>query len=404
MVMFQKILGVKKNVNKTVLVRVDFNVPLKNGQVVEDSRIIASLPTITYLVKQKSKVVVMAHLGRPNGKFNKEFSLKPVVEILGKKLKQSIKLIDLGSGEVDPKKFGQAKNEILAMKPGQVIMLENTRFLAGEEKNDPELSKILASLAELFVFDGFAVAHRAAASVSGVAKFLPTYAGLLMASEVENLSKIMSKPKRPFVAVVGGAKMETKVPVLKSLVKMADQILVGGGISNTVLAARGYGIGNSICDKNLFATAKLIAKNKKIILPMDVIVGDKTGENWRIVEIGPKAHEICKKGESIFDIGPATVQQFNNLIVWSKSALWNGALGWFEQTPYGEGTFAIAQALAEATKRGAFTVVGGGETVEVLLAQKLVKNISFVSTGGGAMLEFISGVKLPGVKILAGKK
>lgn len=390
--------------NKIVLVRVDFNVPLKNGRVIDDSRIIASLPTITYLRKQNARVVLMAHLGRPKGKFEKEFSLKPVAELLGKKLTQSVKLIELGSGEVDPKKFANAKKEIEKMKLGQVVMLENTRFLSGEENNDANLSQILASLADLFVFDGFAVAHRAAASVSGVANYLPTYAGLLMASEVESLGKIMQKPKRPFVAVVGGAKIETKVPVLKSLVKAADQILVAGGIVNTILAARGYGIGDSICDKEFFVTAKSIAKNKKIILPLDVIVGDKSGKNWRVVEIGAKKHEICGKGELIVDTGPVTNALFAAKLMKAKSALWNGALGWFEQSPYGEGTFVMANALAEATKRGTYTVAGGGETVEVLLAKKLDKKISFISTGGGAMLEFISGVTLPGVKILAGKK
>lgn len=398
--MVSNILNVKNLNNKIVLVRVDFNVPLKNGQVVEDSRINASLPTINYLQKQKAKIVLMAHLGRPQGKFVKEFSLKPVVELLGKKIKQSIKLLDLGSGEVDPKKFSKVKNEIFAMKPGQVAMLENTRFLAGEESNDENLSQILASLADVFVFDGFAVAHRAAASVSGVAKFLSTYAGILMASEVENLSKIMAKPKKPFVAIVGGAKMETKIPILKSLIKSADKVLVGGGIVNTVLAARGYGIGNSICEKELCGVTKSIAKNKKIILPIDVIVGDKTGNTWRVVEIGKKAHEICGKNEAIFDIGPSSIELFKSMIGKAKSALWNGAMGWFEQASYSEGTLAIAHALAIATKNGAFTVVGGGETVEVVQAQKINKKISFVSTGGGAMLEFMAGKKLPGVEIL----
>lgn len=400
----RKVAQLKKIQNKVVLVRVDFNVPLKNGKVSDDSRITASLPTITYLQKQKVKVVLMAHLGRPKGKFEKESSLKPVAELLGKKIKQTVKLVELGSGEVDPKKFSKAKKVISAMRPGQVVMLENTRFLAGEESNDSNLSQILASLADVFVFDGFAVAHRAAASVSGVAEYLPAYAGLLMASEVENVSNIMQKPKRPFVAVVGGAKIETKVPVLKSLVTMADQILVAGGIVNTILAARGYGIGDSLFDKEFFATAKKIANNKKIILPVDVVVGDKSGKNWRVVEIGAKKHDICGKGELIVDTGPATNILFAEKLMKAKSALWNGAVGWFEQSPYGEGTFAMAAALAEATKRGAFTVAGGGETVEVLLAKKLAKKISFISTGGGALLEFISGKPLPGVKILAGKK
>ncbi len=385
--------------NKIVLVRVDFNVPLKNGKIMDDSRIEASLPTINYLCKQKAQVVLMAHLGRPAGKFNKELSLKPVVELLSKKLAQTIKLVDLGSGKIDPKKFLNTKQEIKNLKPGQVLMLENTRFLVGEEANDLNLSKELASLADYFVFDGFAVAHRAAASVSGVAKFLPTYAGILMASEVESLAKIIQKPKHPFVAIVGGAKMETKIPVLKSLVKTAGQILIGGGIVNTILAARGYGIGNSICDRNFFNVAKIISKNKKIILPIDLVVGDKSGKNWRVVEIDSKKHEICGKGEMILDIGPLSIELFATYLDKAKSVLWNGAMGWFEQSPYDEGTVSMAKKLAAATRRGAFTVAGGGETVEVLLTQKLSKKISFISTGGGAMLEYISGEKLPGVKI-----
>lgn len=395
--MVQKLSMLKNLTNKVVLVRVDFNVPLAKGKVVDNSRIVASLPTITYLQKQKAKIVLMAHLGRPKGKFEKESSLKPVAELLGKKLTQSVKLIELGSGEVDPKKFATVKKEIEKMKPGQVVMLENTRFLSGEESNDPNLSQIVASLADVFVFDGFAVAHRAAASVSGVAKFLPTYAGLLMAREVKNLTKIMQKPKRPFVAIVGGAKMETKIPVLTALVKSADRILLGGGIVNTILAARGYGIGNSICEKELFGAAKTIAKNKKIILPVDLVVGDKTGGSWRVVEISKTPHEVCEKGEAIFDIGPASMALFKSELSKAKSALWNGAMGWFEQAPYNEGTDAIAFALA---KSKAFTVAGGGETVEVLQAKKISQNISFVSTGGGAMLEYIAGAKLPGVQIL----
>ncbi len=383
--------------NKTVLVRVDFNVPLKNGKVVEDSRIEASLPTINWLCKQKARVVLLAHLGRPGGKTKKEFSLKPVANLLGKKIKQPVKVLELGSGEVEPKKYSAAKKAIADLKPGQVVMLENTRFLAGEESNDANTAQIFASLGDMFVFDGFAVAHRAAASVSGIAKFLPTYAGLLMASEVENLTKIIQQPKHPFVAIVGGAKMETKIPVIQSLVKSADKILVGGGVTNTMLAARGYDVGASICDHKLLSVAKKIAANKKIMLPVDLVVGDKAGQNWRVVDIGKKAHQICAKGEAILDIGPRTAALFANEIANAKSALWNGAVGWIEQSPYNLGTEVVANALA--TTR-AFTVAGGGETIEVLTALKITKKINFVSTGGGAMLEFLGGAKLPGVQIL----
>lgn len=390
-IMLKKISTVKNLKNKIVLLRVDFNVPLKNGKVSEDSRIVASLPTINYLRKQKARVLIMAHLGRPGGIEVKELSLKPVAKVLSTKIKQAVNVVNLA----------EAKKNLAKLKPGQIMMLENTRFLAGEEKNDPALSKELASLGDIFVFDGFAVAHRAAVSVSGIAKYLPTYAGLLMTSEVENLTTIMQKPKRPFVAIVGGAKMETKIPVLKTLVKSADQILIGGGIVNTILLARGYGIGNSLHEKDLMKAAKAIAKNKKIILPVDVVVGDKAGQNWRVVDLKNKAHEICGKGEAIFDIGPATIALFGDRILKAKSVLWNGAVGWFEQSPYNQGTDAIASLLATSK---AFTVAGGGETVEVLEAQKLTKKINFISTGGGAMLEFISGKKLPGVQILAAKK
>lgn len=386
--MFRQITSVKNLRSKIVLVRVDFNVPLHKNKVVDASRIVASLPTINYLRKQGARIVLLAHLGRPEGKIVPTLSLKPVAKVLSTLLKQTVPLTSLAT----------APKAIARLKPGQVLMLENVRFLAGEEENKPAVAKQLASLGELFVFDGFAVAHRASASVSGIAQYLPAYAGLLMTEEITQLQKILTKPKHPFVAVIGGAKMETKLPVITSLLKSADKILVAGGIVNTMLMARGYGIGQSLCEKKLLSAAKILSKKAKIIMPIDLIVGDKTGKNWRVVTITKKASELCTKQEAIFDIGPATQALFAEHIQTAKTALWNGAVGWFEQPPYNLGTEAIAHALATATKTE--TICGGGETVEVLMAQKLEKKISFISTGGGAMLEFLSGKVLPGVKIL----
>ncbi len=373
--------------NKRVLVRLDLNVPVKKGKVLDTTRLKAVLPTLQLLRKKGAKIIVVSHLGRPEGKVVPELKIAPVAKALGALLKIKIPIVAMN------KTNGKER----------IVMLENVRFNPGEEKNDAGFAKQLAGLADVFVFDGFAVAHRAAASVVGVAKYLPAYSGLLVAKEVAALNAVMEKPKHPLVAIIGGAKIETRLPVLQQLGKEADAIIVGGGILNTVLASLGYGVGGSLVDKTFLRQAKALTKKENLLLPIDVVVGTRDGNNWRVVEVGPKPHAICEPGEAIFDLGPATIGWLREILFAPKTLLWSGAVGLFEQEPYNEGTFVVAQILAKATKRGAFTVAGGGETLLALDALSLTKKLSFVSTAGGAMLEFLAGKKLPGVAILQTK-
>lgn len=384
---------IKNLKNKRVLIRVDVNVPIEKGKIVDDTRIREITPTLKFLMQKKAKVIVIAHLGRPEGKIVPELRMDPVAKRLGELLKKNVRKLD------DFKGSGVAK-EIAAMKDGGVIMLENIRFSPDESGNKGALSKELASLADIFVQDGFSVCHRADASVVGMAKYLPSYAGLLLEKEIKALEAVTKKPKRPLLAIMGGAKLETKVPVLQNISKIADAILVGGGIVNTLLLSLGYEVGASLVDKDQLAVAKKLARKKNIFLPLDVVVGARDGENWRVVTIEKKPHKICEANEAIFDLGPTTIERLRVSLPAAKTIVWNGALGYFEQPPYNEATYALAKMLANATRRGIFTVAGGGETVEVLAALKLTKKISFVSTAGGAMLEFLSGKKLPGIKVL----
>jgi len=390
-----------KNIkDKRVLVRVDFNVPIKNGKVQDDSRIRASLPTIKYLLENDAKVILVSHLGRPEG-MDKKLSLAPVLE----KLKQisNFKSTSLEDrfpifNQLPIVNLEQAKIAIETMKQGQVIMLENIRFFEEEEKNDKKFAKQLAKLVDVFVLDGFAVAHRETASVSGVAKYLPAYAGLLLESEILNLSQLMKKPKKPYIAVLGGAKIETKLPVLKSVLKHADFILLGGGLVNTCLWAKGYEIGKSLLNKDFKKEALRLWKNKKIIFPVDVVVGDLKGKKYRVVNLNKK-NEI-KNSEAILDIGPATIRLYTKYIKSAQTLVWNGAMGYFEQKPYDIGTLSIARLVASRSKGKAFGVIGGGETIQTMEMVGMMSDIDFISTGGGAMLEFLSGKKLPGLKAL----
>jgi len=391
---------IKNLKDKRVLVRVDFNVPIKNGKVQDDSRIRASLPTIKYLLENDAKVILVSHLGRPEG-MDKKLSLAPVLE----KLKQisNFKSTSLEDrfpifNQLPIVNLEQAKIAIETMKQGQVIMLENIRFFEEEEKNDKKFAKQLAKLVDVFVLDGFAVAHRETASVSGVAKYLPAYAGLLLESEILNLSQLMKKPKKPYIAVLGGAKIETKLPVLKSVLKHADFILLGGGLVNTCLWAKGYEIGKSLLNKDFKKEALRLWKNKKIIFPVDVVVGDLKGKKYRVVNLNKK-NEI-KNSEAILDIGPATIRLYTKYIKSAQTLVWNGAMGYFEQKPYDIGTLSIARLVASRSKGKAFGVIGGGETIQTMEMVGMMSDIDFISTGGGAMLEFLSGKKLPGLKAL----
>lgn len=411
---------IKNLKNKRVLVRVDFNVPIKRnpstkaqGKVADDKRILVSLPTIQYLLKQKAKVILLTHLGRPagyNGKeksgYDKKFSLKPVVKRASELLKKSIKFIEdkkIGRADDQNLYFAKAKKEIDKMKAGEMVILENMRFFPEEAKEITDLSKKLASLGDIFVLDGFAVAHRDAASVSGVAKYLTGYAGLLLEKELIGLLKVLEKPKKPLVVVLGGAKIETKLPVLKNLLSKADYVLAGGGLLNTYLWAKGYQVGKSVINKDYKKEALKYLANKKVILPVDVLVGNEDGTEVVVSPVSSKLQVPSSK--AILDIGPETINLFAKYIKKAATLVWNGAVGYFEQKPYDNGTMAIARLVASRSKGQAFGVIGGGETLQTMEMVGMTKDIDLVSTGGGAMLEFLAGEKLPGVKaVLKSKK
>lgn len=394
----KSIKSIKSLKGKKVLVRADFNVPIKNGKIKELYKIEKSLPTIKFLLNKQAKVILLSHLGRPE-KMEKDLSLKPIARALAEKLGQKVGALDYKKLKGNPEKYWtEAEKNISKMKPGEVIILENVRYIPGEEKNDLQVSKNFASLGDLFVLDGFAVAHRDASTVSGIAKYLPTVAGLLMEEEITGLNKVMLKPKKPFVLVLGGAKMETKIPLLKQFASRAHYILVGGGIANTYYFAKGAQIGKTLIDKENKKEALYYGKKKNVLIPLDFIVGNDKGQKCRIVDTDKKI--ILKNNEAIFDIGPKTITYFAKIIKTASTLVWNGALGYFEQHPYEYGTYSIARLFASRAKGRAFGVCGGGETVEVLKKLGLMEDIDLVSTGGGAMLEFLSGKKLPGVKVV----
>ncbi len=385
---------------KTVLVRADFNVPISKGKVKEEYKIEKSLPTIAYLLQANAKVVIVSHLGRPKTGYEIKYSLRPVADALKRLLKKDVKF--LADKKCDETYWKKASMAVKRMKEKDVLLLENIRFFSGEEKNDRALSRQLAGLADVFVLDGFAVAHRDASSVSGVAQFIPAYAGLLLEAEIGGLTKILKKPKKPLVVILAGVKIETKIPVLKNLLPLADHILVGGGILNTCLAARGSNVGMSLVDRAYLAEAKKYCGRKKIIFPVDVIVGTADSKNAQAVKLDKKFN-IHEKDFGIYDIGPQTIKLFSKYIQTAKTIVWNGAMGLFERHPYEYGTYSMARLIANRSRSRSFGVCGGGETVEILHGLNLMKDLDLVSTGGGAMLEFLSGKVLPGVKAVSEK-
>ncbi len=390
----------KNLAGKRVLVRADFNVPLKGKKIEDDFKIYKSLATIKFLLKAGAKIILVSHLGRPGGG-EKKLSLKPIAAHLQKLLNKNIKYYNIKILNINY--FDNVKENIKNLKNGEVALLDNIRFFAGEEKNDRTLAKKLAGLADIFVLDGFAVAHRDSASVTGVAKYLPAYAGLLFAQEIEILSGILEKPKHPMVVILGGAKVETKIPVLKNLLSKADHILIGGGIFNTYLFAKGYNVGKSLIGKEYKKEILKYCSNKKIVLPVDFVVGKENGKEARVIEMkGEGGKEkwggVIKKDEAIYDVGPRTVQLYSKYIKKAQTLIWNGAVGMFETHPYEYGSFSLAHLFAARSKSKAFGVGGGGETVEILKKLKLMQDVDLVSTGGGAMLEYLGGKKLPGLK------
>ncbi|MNC12037.1 Phosphoglycerate kinase [compost metagenome] len=380
---------------KRVFVRVDFNVPVEDGKITDDTRIRETLPTIKYLIENGAKVILASHMGRPKGQFVDSMRLTGAAERLSELLGKPVAKADEAVGEA-------VKAQIAELNNGDVLVLENVRFYPGEEKNDPELAKQFAELADLFVNDAFGAAHRAHASTEGIAHFLPAVSGLLMEKELSVLGKALSNPERPFTAIIGGSKVKDKIDVIDNLLNLADNVLIGGGLSYTFTKAQGFEIGKSLVDNDKIDAAlgfieKAKALGKNFVLPVDVVVADKFGAdaNTKIVDVT----EIPADWEGL-DIGPKTREIYANIIKDSKLVVWNGPMGVFEIDIFAEGTKAVAQACA--TTEG-YTVIGGGDSAAAAEKFQLADQMDHISTGGGASLEFMEGKALPGVEALNDK-
>ncbi len=374
---------------KKVLVRVDFNVPLKAGQVADDTRIRAAIPTIEYLLQNGAAVVLMSHLGRPKGQRVPELSLRPVASHLSDLLGLPVAFAEDCVG-------APAASAKAALRPGEVLLLENTRFHPEEKKNDPEFARQLAAGCDLFVNDAFGSAHRAHASTVGVARYLPAVAGFLMEKELRYLGQALEAPERPFVAILGGAKISDKIGVIRNLLGKADAILIGGGMANTFFAAQGFRMGDSLVETDAIETAKalLTEASEKLHLPVDLVIADAFAADaqHRVVPVGD-----IPDGWRALDIGPETVSAFGEVIGTARTVVWNGPMGVFELPPFAEGTFGVAKAIAESE---AVSIVGGGDSVAAIHQSGLADKITHLSTGGGASLEMLEGKVLPGVAAL----
>ncbi|MFH1362579.1 MAG: phosphoglycerate kinase [bacterium] len=384
---------------KRVFVRCDFNVPLDDKQqITSDKRVQAALPTIKYLIERGARVILASHLGRPKGEVKSEMSLKPVQKILAELLKIEVKMADDCLGP-------EVKNLVEALKDGEVLLLENLRFHKEETKNDPAFAKELASLAQIYVSDAFGTVHRAHASTEGVAHHLPTYAGFLIEKELKFLGDALTDIKRPFVAIIGGAKVSGKLEVLKSLLNKVDKLIVGGGMAYTFFKARGTKVGNSLVEDELIKDAKeilkaAIDKDVPFLLPLDHVVADKFAEDANVQEV---TRTTIPDGWQGMDIGPETVKKFACAIKGAKTIVWNGPMGVFEMEKFSKGTLEIAKAVAEATANGAISIIGGGDSASAVKKAGLADKMSHISTGGGASLEFLEGKVLPGIAVLQDK-
>ena len=374
MMKIKSIRQVKNLAGKIVLLRADLNVPIKGGKIKDDYKIVAVLPTVRYLLRHNCRLLIATHLG--NGL--KGETTKPIADRLGRLLGKKV----------------AGREKIAKMENKQVVMLENLRWHKGEEKNDKKFARDLAALADLYVNDAFAVSHRAHASVAAIKKYLPSYAGLLLEKEILNLAKIL-EPKQPLISIIGGAKIETKISLINNLAKKSHRLLIGGALANNFIAAHGFKIGKSVADRPSVRTAaQIIKRHKNIILPVDVVAAKsvKSG-NARVLP-------VAKVGASdmILDIGPKTVRLFVSYLRKANTIIWNGPLGYFENEHFKHGTLAIARVIASRSTGQAFGVVGGGETIEALKLTKMENYLDWISTGGGAMLAYLGGEKLPGLK------
>ncbi|HTW96702.1 MAG TPA: phosphoglycerate kinase [Candidatus Methylomirabilis sp.] len=382
-----KLKSLKKSIakikNKAVFLRVDFNVPLANGQIKDDSKIAAALPTIRFLLRYRCRIILATHLGEPSGKVNRKFDVRPLATRLTKMLGANRLTV---SKEIIGAKVTTAAKKL---KPGKILFLQNLRFNGGEENNNLAFAKKLASLAEVYVNEAFAVSHRSHASVSAIKKFLPAYAGLFLEEEIRNLDKV-KKPAKPLAVLLGGAKIKSKINLINNLATPAEKILIGGALANNFFQAMGLSIGKSLADKESVAVAKKLLKNKKILLPIDVVVETNHGPRVKIID------EIAAQ-DIISDIGPQTIWLFASILRKARTLIWNGPLGVFEQPHYRHGTVALGEVIAARSRGKAFGVVGGGETVEALKLTKMEHWVDWISTGGGAMLAYLGNEKMPGL-------
>lgn len=382
---------------KRVLVRVDFNVPLdKQGKITDDTRIRAALPTIKYLVQEGARVILASHLGRPKGQVNPTYSLAPVAKHLSELLGQNVPLARdcVGDAAMEP---------VSVLQDGQVLLLENVRFHAEEEKNDPDFARELASLAELFVNDAFGTAHRAHASTEGVTHFIPAVAGFLMQKEVEFMGNALERPERPFVAIIGGAKVSDKIGVIENLIEKVDVLIIGGGMANTFFKAQGYKVGKSLLEEEKVELAKQLiekAKGKGVALELPIDVVAATAFDANAPHHTVSVSEI-KDDEMVLDIGPASAERFAAHLATARTVVWNGPMGVFEMDAFAKGTERVAQAVANCTGT---TIVGGGDSVAAVEKMNVADRMTHISTGGGASLEFLEGKVLPGVAALEDRR
>jgi len=379
---------------KKILLRLDLNVPLNNGKITDTTRIDKIIPTISFLLKNKAKVIILSHVGRPKGKIINELSLKPICKNLENKLGESVKLITKNLKEIN-------SSDLFNNQDAKIVMLENIRFYEEEEKNNPAFAKHLASLADIYVNDAFSCSHRAHASIFEITKFLPSYAGLQLNLEINALTKITSQIKKPITCIIGGSKISNKINIIKNLIPLFDNIIIVGGMANNVLKFKGHNIGKSIqednCNKIIEEIFSLsIKKNCKIIYPEDVTVGKHLNGSPKIKELNDVSDD-----ELILDIGPKSIKNINNIIEESSTVLWNGPAGYFENPSFAKGSLEIMKKIIEKNKANTiYSVAGGGDTVALLSSVGAVNNFDFVSTAGGAFLEYLEGKELPGIKAL----